>query len=82
MIVFPLLCSFALVAFLTPNWTAAAPFSNHSGGRFDYIIVGGGPAGFVVAEYLTRTPNVSVILLDAGPDLGTDADINSESTLT
>jgi choline dehydrogenase-like flavoprotein len=41
-------------------------------GQQDYVIVGGGPAGFVLAEQLSRNPNVSVTLLLAGPD-GTDA---------
>ena len=38
----------------------------------DYVIVGGGPAGFVLAEQLSRDPQISVVLLEAGPD-GTDA---------
>ncbi|KAF2167950.1 GMC oxidoreductase [Zasmidium cellare ATCC 36951] len=35
---------------------------------FDYVIVGGGPAGFVLAEQLSQIPKVSVILLEAGLD--------------
>lgn len=35
---------------------------------WDYIIVGGGPAGFVLAEQLSRNSNTIVILLEAGPD--------------
>lgn len=35
--------------------------------QVDYVVVGGGTAGFVVAEQLSRNPDVSVMLLEAGP---------------
>ena len=53
---------------------AAAPAHRH---EVDYVLVGGGPAGMVLAEYLTRKPHVKVALLEAGPDTSTDPLVTS-----
>jgi len=39
---------------------------------FDVVIVGGGPVGAVAANRLTGDPGRSVLLIEAGPDYGSD----------
>lgn len=35
---------------------------------FDFVVVGGGTAGLVVASRLTETPDIKVLVLEAGAD--------------
>jgi choline dehydrogenase len=48
----------------------------------DYVIVGAGPAGMVLAEHLSRDAKVHVVLIEAGPDSINSTSVNSESSTT
>ncbi|KAI0955877.1 hypothetical protein AcV7_006420 [Taiwanofungus camphoratus] len=43
-----------------------AQLSDVAGKSFDYVVIGGGTAGLVVASHLVEDPNTSVLVLEAG----------------
>jgi len=44
--------------------------------EFDFIIVGGGAAGLLLAARLTENSDIQVLLIEAGEDLTADARVN------
>lgn len=58
-----------LAVFLTSDETTRSK-------TYDYVVVGGGPAGCVVAERLSKNGRYSVLLLEAGPDVQDDPVLN------
>ncbi|KAF4608145.1 hypothetical protein EYR40_000489 [Pleurotus pulmonarius] len=73
-----------LLAFL-PALVRGAIYESASelpGRHFDFVIVGGGTAGNVIANRLTEDPRFSVLVLEAGPSYVVALTLRSYYSLT
>ncbi|KAJ6206013.1 hypothetical protein PSV09DRAFT_2376419 [Bipolaris maydis] len=69
-----LACGFSLAeGFVLPRYASHVSARSVQSNQYDFVIVGGGPSGLVLADRLTGDPKITVLVIEAGSfDQGED----------
>lgn len=73
--------SFIVAAFSVASIASALPEQSQAraNSAYDYVIVGGGTSGLVVANRLSENPNITVAVIEVGDSILSNTNVSSAS---